>query len=714
LFWSDYVKEGHYAQAIAHLSALAGIAPTYRDAWGDIRDVAIDTRRALLAGMGFAVDTAAATDASIQAFEDDPWRRRLPPCVLARENDETPRCELVIDGSVRERPVRWTIDTEAGQTLHGVLQADTLEFAATRVVDGVDRCRFYLPLPPGLPAGYHRLAVQAGDDKDEHATCLIIAPTRAHVPAALEREAGLWGLAIQLYGLRSSENQGIGDFGDLLRLAEGAGRQGAAAIALNPLHTLFPGNPEHISPYDPSSREFLNSAYIRIPDTDVDAAALRDTAMLDYAAVLPAKLRALENDFCDHGRRDPGFQRFLQQAGPALRDLAVFQALSENLGTETPWRDWPENLRDPASPSVAEFKRQNSDRVEFYIYLQWLADRQLGTAAGACEEAAMPIGLCRDLAVGSNRWGAETWRYQGLFATDVSIGAPPDLFNQSGQNWGMPPVNPLRLREQAYRPFITLLRANMRHAGALRVDHILGWMRAYWVPEGSAADRGGYVANPVEDMLAIAALESRRHQCAIIGEDLGTIPEGLRKKLDSTAILSTRVLYFERSDEHGFNEPREYPRLAAASISTHDLPTLAGFFCGHDITVRTQLDLFPSPARRRRALRERARERRQLVHALQREGLLPEGRLHGAWLRRNTLDVALAAYRYLARSNAGLVLAYFEDILGLVEQVNLPGTVTEHPNWQRTLPLELDALLDDPRILELFRQLQLERPGTTS
>lgn len=708
------MREDGHAQAIVRLSALAGIASSYRDAWGDVREVALDTRRALLAAMGFAVDTAAATDASIQAFEDDPWRRRLPPAVFAWENDETPWCEVVVDCSARDRPLRWSIDTEAGRTLHGELQAGALGAAAQRVVDGVDRCRLCLPLPPGLPTGYHRLAVQAGNDKDQHETCLIVAPTRAHVPAALECDAGLWGLAIQLYGLRSRENQGIGDFGDLRRLAGSAGRHGAAAIALNPLHTLFPGNPEHISPYDPSSREFLNSAYIGIPDNGIDALALRDTEMLDYAAVLPAKLRAFENDFRDRGRGDPAFQQFLQQAEPALRDLAVFQALCENLGRETPWRDWPESLRDPASPAVGEFERQNTDRVEFYIYLQWLADRQLAAAAGACAEAAMPIGLCRDLAVGSNRWGAETWRYQGLFATDASIGAPPDLFNQSGQNWGMPPVNPLRLREQAYRPFITLLRANMRHAGALRVDHILGWMRAYWVPEGIPADRGGYVANPVEEMLAIATLESRRHQCAIIGEDLGTIPEGLRKKLDSAAILSTRVLYFERDDEHGFNEPQEYPRLAAASVSTHDLPTLAGFFCGHDIAVRSRLDLFPSPLRRRRALRERARERRQLVHALQRHGLLPDGRLHGAWLRRNTLDVALAAYRYLARSNAGLVLAYFEDILGLVEQVNLPGTVREHPNWQRRLPLELDTLLDDPRTRELFRQLQLERPGANS
>lgn len=700
------------AVTINRLAREAGVHSGFRDVRGKWRNVSTATKRALLQSMGFPAASAEEAAASFTALQEWRWLGTLPSVTVITENETSPCCDLFLATADLGRRLGWRIELEEGGFREGEIAPTGLTVEERKQVAGVEKVRLRLPLPRGLPLGYHTLALDGIDRMS-----LIMAPKRAHIPEKLEHGQKLWGLAVQLYGLRSLQNWGIGDFADLQQLASGAAALGADTIALNPLHALFPGNPSHISPYGPSSREFLNTGYISLPHPQVcdeeGLTALRSSSLVNFEAVLPLKLRALERRFNSDELEAADYRRFLAEEGSRLRDLGVFQALSEHFGHDTPWRDWPAPFRNPASPQVMEFARDHYRRIDFFCYLQWLADRQLEKVATACEAGGMALGLCLDLAVGSDRWGAETWRQQALFATGVSIGAPPDAFNPLGQDWGIPPMTPFQLKDQAYRPFIRMLKANMRHAGALRVDHILGWQRLYWVPEGASPDSGSYVSYPFDDMIAIAALESHRNRCAIVGEDLGTVPRGFRSRLRKAGILSTRLLHFERTREGRHVAPRNYPQLALASVASHDLPTLRGFITGQDLRLRSRHRLFPSAEERYRATRDRVRDRRQLVEALQREGLLRSGYLPGSWLRCHVRELAIAAYRYLGRSSAGVELVYPEDPLEVLDQINLPGTTAEHPNWRRKLPLEVADLLADPAMREMAAHLNRER-GTVA
>ncbi|PXX90802.1 4-alpha-glucanotransferase [Marinobacter vulgaris] len=709
-----------HSVTINRLAREAGVHSGFRDVRGKWRDVTTATKRALLQSMGFPASSAEEAAASLTALQERRWLGTLPSVTVMTENEPSPCCDLFLATADLGRRLGWRIELEEGGFREGEIAPAGLTVEERKQVAGVEKVRLRLPLPRGLPLGYHTLALNGtlSDYLDDSvdgrsAMSLIMAPAHAHIPEKLKRGRKLWGLAVQLYGLRSQQNWGIGDFADLQQLVSGAAALGADTIALNPLHALFPGSPSHISPYGPSSREFLNTGYIALPHPQVrdeeGLTALRSSSLVNFEAVLPLKLRALERRFDSDDPDAADFRRFVTEGGSELRDLGVFQALSEHFGHDTPWRDWPAPYRNPASPRVAEFACDHRSRIDFFCYLQWLANRQLEKAATACEASGMVLGLCLDLAVGSDRWGAETWRQQALFATGASIGAPPDAFNLLGQDWGIPPMTPLQLREKAYRPFIRMLRANMRHAGALRVDHVLGWQRLYWIPEGASPDSGSYVSYPFDDMLAIAALESHRNRCAIIGEDLGTVPRGFRARLRKAGIFSTRLLHFERTREGRHVAPKNYPRLALASLASHDLPTLRGFITGQDLRLRSRYRLFPSAEERYQAIRDRVRDRRQLVKALQREDLLPSGHLPGSWLRRQVRELAIAAYRYLGRSSAGVELVYPEDPLEVLDQINLPGTTDEHPNWRRKLPLEVADLLADPAIKEMAAHLNRER-----
>lgn len=716
---------GVHSVMLDRLAREAGIHSGFRDVRGRWRNVSAATKRDLLQGMGFPASSAEDAAASLTALEERRWLGMLPPVTVITENEPSPCCHLFLATEDLGRRLYWHIELEQGGFREGEIAAAGLTVEARTQVAGVEKVCLRLPLPRGLPFGYHTLTLNGtlSDPLDVHldglgGMSLIMTPAYAYIPEKLQQDQKLWGLAVQLYGLRSEQNWGIGDFADLQQLVSGAASLGVDTIALNPLHALFPGNPAHISPYGPSSREFLNTGYIALPHLQVRdeeaLAALRSSPLVNFEAVLPLKLRALEQRFNSDQPDAADIRRFVAERGSELRDLGLFQALSEHFGHDTPWRDWPAPYRNPASARVLEFARRHRSRIDFFCYLQWLANHQLQKAATACEANGMALGLCLDLAVGSDRWGAETWCQQTLFATGVSIGAPPDAFNLLGQDWGIPPMTPLRLKEQAYRPFIRMLRANMRHAGALRVDHILGWQRLYWVPEGASPDKGSYVSYPFHDMLAIAALESHRNRCAIIGEDLGTVPRGFRSRLRKAGIFSTRLLHFERTRDGGHVAPQDYPRLALASVASHDLPTLRGFVTGRDLRLRSRYRLFPSAEERYRATRDRVRDRRRLVEALQKEGLLPSGYLPGSWLRCHIRELAVAAYRYLGRSSAGVLLVYPEDLLEVPDQINLPGTTNEHPNWRRKLPLEVADLLSGQAMRGMAAHLNRERETTAT
>ncbi len=642
------------------------------------------------------------------------------PAHLVHAEDARPQLVLRLLAPTRE--IVWTCRLEDGREHSGRLEADS----------GGPGGSLVLPLPAGLPLGYHRLALEAGAVSTE--LTLIVAPPRCHLPAALERDGRCWGLTCQLYGQQSARNWGIGDFSDLATLARIAGSHGAAVLGVNPLHALFAAEPRHISPYSPSSRSMLNYLYIDVTavpgfgeDETVRALiggqwfgathwAARSAEFIDYGAVAACKRPVLEALFVRFRSRELGaatatsdgaraFREFQRDGGGPLRDFVIFEALHEHFrrgGEAVSWRNWPEPMRNPRSAEVAEFAAAHWDRVEFFQYLQWQADRQLAAAATAGRLGGLPIGFYRDLAVGADPEGAEAWSDQELVAPSVAIGAPPDPLSRRGQNWGLAPVNPLALRRQGYAPFIASLRANMRHAGVLRIDHVMSLDRLYWIPSGTEPTNGAYVSYPFDDLLRLVALESQRQRCAVIGEDLGTVPEGFRDRLQAANVLSYRVVFFERSADRGFLPPSRYPSLAAAAADTHDMATIRGFWLGRDLAWRLRLGLYPDEQAAEAETAERRRDRLLLLQALSREGLIAPERF-SEFLSESgepSFSPALgdAILAYLARSKARLMLVQLEDILGECEQANLPGTTEGHPNWRRRSSHTLDEIGDDPRL----------------
>jgi (1->4)-alpha-D-glucan 1-alpha-D-glucosylmutase len=525
---------------------------------------------------------------------------------------------------------------------------------------------------------------------------LHVEPGRCYQPEILEKGGRVWGFMVQLYGVRSERNWGIGDFSDLRALIEIAGGLGASVVGVNPLHAAY------VSPYSPSSRHALNTIYL-----DVEAipelkqcdeaqqllnsrkfrnrlAELRSTDLVDYDGVRAAKGEVLELLYAcwrDSARRKR-FAEWNRNSPKELRDYALYEALREELGSGG-WQSWPPEYHDPGSKAVLSFARKKADRVEFYSYLQWNARLQLDLAQRRAQELGMPIGLYFDLALGSDRGGAEVWSDKAAYATDASIGAPPDEFNPRGQDWGLPPYSPRALRAAAYRPFVDLLDANMPAGGALRLDHVMALARLYWIPGGNKPDKGGYVNYPFRELLGLLAQESRRNRCMVIGEDLGTVTPELRKALNEASVLSYRPLLFEKDPAGEFCSPAAYPREALVCASTHDLPTWRGYWAGWDLEQREKLGLTVD-FRKEKSLREQDKEK--LKGALERDGF----------------DTSAAgAHAFLARTPSKILMVQPEDVFELMEQANLPGTVDEHPNWRRKLPVTLERWKSDPRVQQL-------------
>lgn len=547
--------------------------------------------------------------------------------------------------------------------------------------------------------------------------------SRAWLPPALERRGRRWGIAVQLYGLRSARNWGIGDFTDLAALLRGAAALGAAAVGINPLHALFPGRPEHASPYSPSSRHFVNPLYLDVEAirdfADCEEArshvaghgfqarrrAARGAPTVDYAAVAALKwpvFRMLHRAFrkrClasgEHPRAK-AFRIFQGEQGLALRRFAMFQALAETQRSDD-WRTWPAPFRDPDSKAAAAFAKDHTEAVEFHEYLQWQTALQLENVDAAARDGGMSLGLYADLAVGADPSGAEAWSMQRAFVRGASLGAPPDPLNLSGQDWGLPPPDPAALAGRDGALYAELLATNMRRTGALRIDHILGLMRLYWIPEGAPPDRGAYVRYPWRALLDVVALESRRHRCLVVGEDLGTVPAGLRSAMHRAGILSCRLLCFEERDGR-FPAPADHPARALVAFGTHDLPPLPMWWRSEDIALRERLGLWPNRQRRDQEIEQRKQARRALVEALRDENLLPNRGVPKA-------APVEAVHAYLARTPCKLLMVSFEDVLDQHMQVNVPGTTDEHPNWRARLPCPVDEALSDPRMRRIATML---------
>ena len=729
-------------ETLEHLCRIHEIATDYYDLWGQRHEVSEASLGALLAALGAPAGSPQEVEAALRAAELARWHNVLPPVVVVRKDAAPWRIRIRLPAAEAAQQFSWLFSEESGQRREGKFNPAALPVAESAELPGQRFDARDLPLPLAAPCGYHRLAIMK-DGAVLGETRMVVVPERCYRPPELADHGRVWGAAVQLYAVRSERNWGIGDFTDLATLVEQWGTRGAGIVGVNPLHALFPHNPQHASPYSPSSRCFVNVLYLdveavadfaecaeardaaRTPEFQPRLAALRDAGLVDYPAVAQLKMPMLERCFAHFGGhllaaatpRTQAFRAYQAAYAPALRRHALFEALQEHFHRQDAaiwgWPVWPEAYRDPASVEVARFALAHAGRVEFYEYLQWQADLQLEAVGRRCIDLGLGIGLYQDLAVSVDRGGAEAWANQDLYAIAASIGAPPDDFNLNGQDWGLPPLVPERLRAAAYAPFIATLRANMRHAGALRIDHVMALSRLFWIPQSGVPRDGAYVHYPFEDLVGIVALESHRNRCLVIGEDLGTVTDEVRATLARVGILSYRVLLFERQHSGEFKPPAQYPADALVTAATHDLPTLAGYWAGGDLALRRGLGLFPSEDVYQAQLHGRMEDRARLLRALEREGLLPEGvgtdpaaqpELTPALLRQ--LQV------FLASSPARVQVVQLEDVLGVAEQVNLPGTTEQHPNWRRKLPLALERWPDEPRFTALAATLAALRPDS--
>lgn len=637
-------RSGADSAALDALARAAGIAPVWWDIAGGEHRVGDDTKRVLLASMRLPAETASDVAdglARLAARQSAP----LPTALVLRDGQP-----VIVPLGQRARAAWLTVLREDGGTDRVAIPPDAPE----------------VELPP-LPLGRHRLLL---DDRLDAACAVTIAPQRCYLPPALVDGQRAFGVAAHLYSLRRDGDGGIGDFTTLRQLAREAAGTGASVIGLNPLHALFPTDRSRASPYHPSDRRFLDPIYI-----DTGTARPAAGAVVDYAAVWAAKLPALRAQFVD----DDVLRAFIAAGGTALHRFAVFQAIADTIG-HTDWPRWPAELRHPTAPGIAAFAAAHARAIRFIGFQQMLAERQLAAAVAGADLA---IGFYRDLAVGAAPDGAEAWSRQDILLTGASIGAPPDPFAADGQVWCLPAPDPLAMAREGYAGFAELLRANMRHAGALRIDHVMGLQRLFLVPDGASAKHGAYVGYPFHDLLGQVALESQRARCLVVGEALGTVPEGMPQALAAADVLSYAVLWFEQS--HGrYRAPRDWPRDAAACVSTHDLPTLTGWWQGADIAERRAL------GQGTMSEAERASDKAALIALLVDEGLLAEAvDLHAPLPDA----VAVAVHALVARTPALLTLVQADDLAGEATAVNLPGTDRERPNWRRRLAVPVQEML---------------------
>ncbi|KQB04692.1 4-alpha-glucanotransferase [Vibrio metoecus] len=699
--------------ALKQVAEMAKIADRYVSAWGSEAQVEDDTIRHLLASLGY--DTSS-DEALLQSAEKKHKKDVVDPVLVVHQSAaiEVP---LYLGVSARESEFDWRLQTEQGEVLEGYLQSQIVR--DERAEGGP----LVFALPNDLPLGYHTLLIARKRRKAPYEMTLIVTPQACYKQPALAQGKKLWGPSIQLYTLRTQHNWGMGDFGDLKQLVADIASRGGDFVGLNPIHALFPANPEGASPYSPSSRRWLNILYIdvsSVPEFALSAEAqqkvgspefqlrlqkVRDAHWVNYSEVAELKMSVLPLLFAEfkkrhldkHSDRAHAFLNFVEQGGESLLHQAAFDALHAELHAEDAsvwgWPVFPEKYRRFDSAAVQKFIDEQKDQVHLYMYLQWIADAQIHEAQSLAEEKGMAVGLYRDLAVGVADSGSETWADQGNLLQDVSIGAPPDVLGPLGQNWGLPPLNPQVLQATAYDAYIKLLRANMKHCGALRIDHVLGLLRLWWIPKGENATKGAYIYYPVKDMLAILALESHRHQCSVIGEDLGTVPDEIVELLRDAGVHSYKVFFFETSKEDGgYVSPAHYAEQSMAALCTHDMPTLRGFWHCDDLKMGREIGLYPDEEQLQGLFDDRLKSKQGILDSVAWHGYLPAG------VGRDATQVPMDSYLsealqlHVAAGSSALLSVQLEDWLEMDKPVNIPGTVNEYPNWRRKLSMNLDEI----------------------
>jgi len=688
-------------EVLKDLARRAGIAVEWNDFAGRPKVVAPDVLRGILDALG--LPTASRNDLlhSRKLLQRRSTVPMLPPLITATAG----------------RPTRLDVGASEAENAQLRLEnGDTRNLSLTPV-------RGRLRVPAISETGYHRLQLNGRE------LVIAVAPSRCHTIDDTVPDARLWGIAAQVYALRHARDAGIGDASGIADLAAVAGARGADALALSPLHALFGADPARFGPYSPSSRLFLNPLHasaelvfgrervegaLQTAEIDRVLQTLEAAPLIDWPIAAKAKLqllRALFESFLERVDDDCqlhlDFAGFRAEGGSLLLQHAVFETLhaAQSAAGAGDWRRWSSDMRDPGSAAVAVFTASNQQEVMFHCFLQWLADRSLRAAQRRAIQSGMRIGLIGDLAVGMDPAGSHAWSRQGEILGGMSIGAPPDLLNPRGQDWGLTGFSPRALVDGGFAPFIATVRAVLRNMGGIRIDHAMGLTRLWLIPEGADPAEGAYLAYPLTDMLRLLALESQRHRAIVVGEDLGTVPDGFQATLETAGLHGMRVLWFERNGQ-GFASPRNWNHAAVAMTCTHDLPTVAGWWHGTDIATRAACGRLGAGQSEEDLREERSSDRNALWRAFVTVGFA-EGNAPPA---QETQPVVDAALRFVAASPSPLCLPPIEDLLGLEEQPNLPGTVDEHPNWRRRLAPRADLLLDQPDVARRVEELASERP----
>ncbi|KAA8715899.1 4-alpha-glucanotransferase [Pseudomonas cannabina] len=683
-------------EQLERLATAAGLSVHWVDANARPQTVSPDVLRKVLEALGFSAENGEAIDASLQCLQTERHAASAPP-LLTVDLDSN------LDMSAWFAPeTPFTLHLEDGSSLDARLTASG-------------------ELPALAPPGYQQLEI-AG----QHLTIAVAPKTCFSMAMATEADVPRgWGLTAQLYSLRRNGDGGFGDTEALETLVRAAGERGADAIGISPIHAMFANDPHRYSPYSPSSRLFLNSLYaspgailgerawreaIEQAGVGDEMKRLETLQLIDWPAAANAKWKALHALYEAFSKAahplHEDFNSFRHSGGEALENHCRFEALraaSAELGIGDNWHEWPEPFKDPRGKAVADFAASHSAQISFHAFAQWLIDRSLKRAQDAARSSGMRVGLIADLAVGADGAGSQAWSRQDELLSALTVGAPPDILKRAGQSWGISAFSPDGLKRNGFRAFIEMLRANFAHAGGLRIDHVMGLQRLWVIPMGSPPSEGAYLNFPLDDMLRLLSLESWRHKAIVLGEDLGTVPEGLSDKLIARSILGMRVLLFEQNNGQ-FKPILDWSDQALATTSTHDLPTLAGWLSELDIEWNARLDHIDEQ-RESQWREERVRESQSLRFALsQNIDDLPSD-------SEDPEHIIDASVRYLGQTRAPLVLLPLEDALGVEEQANLPGTIDSHPNWRRRLPGDAATLLDKPhaaRRLELLSQSRLQ------
>lgn len=703
-----------------------GIATKFTDA-GLIRqeyDVSEETIKFFVKVMGYNADTPEEVARSLQRIEIAAWKQTLETMYICRQDQVEFSVVLAEENQNEILDVQLTAQNSG---LKSYITYDVVNNRESAIIDGKSKVRLHIKITSPLDIGYYDLKVTVKGKTSK--SVLAVAPNKCYEAPAMNNK--LWGFAVQLYALKSERNWGVGDFTDLRSLVKLCSRAGANIIGLNPLNVLMHNYPENASPYSSISRLFLNPIYIDVDEvpefTFEDKVAvedeikeLRGSELIQYSRVYPLKIRMLEKCFArfqstSNAERKAAFKAFCKAQGKDLDRLAVFQAIYEVECSKVwgGWNAWPEDYRHPNSSEVKRFAAEHKERVDFFKFLQFEADRQFSRAQDLVKELGLGVGFYRDLAVGVGKDSAELWSEPDLFMQGVGAGAPPDAFFPAGQQWCLGAFDPQALKQTRYQAFIKILRANMKNAGALRIDHVMSLMRLYIIPD--CGQGGTYIFYNFADMLNIVALESHLNQCAVVGESIGNVPEGFLEILDERNIHPLSVLWSERYDAGwgDFVSPSAYPKSSFASIGTHDMAPLRMWWFGFDIELSRSLGLIPDEKTKADAYHKRELDRWKLLFALDSNAVWPEDNMRKAnyiYGEHYPEGIEEAVNRYMSRTASQVFLAQLEDILHVEKLQNLPGTDRDkHPNWRRKLPVVLEQLEGDIAYIRNIAAIKKER-----